>query len=45
VARARARIRDGELRITLPKIADRRGRALRIAVSIDDSGTPDTPLS
>jgi HSP20 family protein len=45
VSKARAYIRNGELRITLPKIADRRGRALRIAVTAADSRTPDTPLS
>jgi HSP20 family protein len=35
VARADARLRDGELRVTLPRIEDRRGREHRIAVRID----------
>jgi HSP20 family protein len=33
VARARATLRDGELRITFPKIAERRGQARRIPIS------------
>jgi HSP20 family protein len=31
-SRARATLRDGELRISIPKIADRRGKAIRISV-------------
>lgn len=33
VQRGRAVLEDGELRVSLPKIADRRGRAIRIAVT------------
>ena len=32
-ARARATIADGELRISIPKIAERRGRPVRIAIT------------
>ncbi len=32
-SRARATVRDGELRITLPKIGDRRGRLIEIAIN------------
>ena len=32
-SRARATLVDGELRISIPKIADRRGQAIRIAVT------------
>jgi len=32
-AQAQATLRDGELRITLPRITDRRGRAIRVPVS------------
>ena len=35
VARAEARLRDGELRLILPRIDDRRGREHRIPVRID----------
>jgi len=35
--RARARIVDGELQISLPKVADRRGRAIPIAVDAEAS--------
>ena len=35
VARADARLRDGELRVILPRIDDRRGREHRIPVRID----------
>jgi HSP20 family protein len=35
VARAEARLRDGELRVILPRIDDRRGREHRIPVRID----------
>ena len=33
IAKARATLRDGELRITFPKIADRRGRGRQIPIS------------
>jgi HSP20 family protein len=33
--RADARLRDGELRVTLPRIEERRGRELRIPVRTD----------
>lgn len=36
IAHASAQIRNGELTITLPKIAERRGRAFRIAVTAPD---------
>ena len=32
-ARARARLSDGELRVSVPKIGDRRGRAIPITIS------------
>ena len=32
-SRASARLADGELRITIPRIAERRGRAIRIEIS------------
>jgi HSP20 family protein len=32
-AKARATLKDGALRISLPKIADRRGRAIQIAIT------------
>jgi HSP20 family protein len=35
IARSRAALRDGELTIVLPKIADRRGRSHAIAVTTD----------
>jgi HSP20 family protein len=35
VARADARLRDGELRVILPRIDDRRGREHRVTVRID----------
>ena len=35
VARADARLRDGELRLVLPRIDDRRGREHRVSVRID----------
>jgi HSP20 family protein len=35
VARADARLRDGELRLVLPRIDDRRGREHRVTVRID----------
>lgn len=35
VARADARLRDGELRLVLPRIDDRRGREHRVPVRID----------
>ena len=35
VARADARLRDGELRVKLPRIEDRRGREHRVTVRID----------
>lgn len=35
VARADARLRDGELRLVLPRIEDRRGREHRIPVRVD----------
>ena len=38
-ARATATLSDGELRLTLPKIADRRGRAIRVTIA---SGRPGT---
>ena len=37
-AKARARLKDGELRIVLPKVAERRGR--EILVSIDTEAAP-----
>jgi HSP20 family protein len=40
-AKARARLKDGELRIILPKLPDRRGR--EIIVSIETDGAPATP--
>ena len=39
VQRSRAEVRDGELTILLPKLADRRGRAHRIAIGTN----PDRP--
>jgi HSP20 family protein len=39
VEHGRATIRNGELSIVLPKLADRRGRAHRIAIATDDSRT------
>jgi HSP20 family protein len=36
--RARSWLASGELRITLPKVADRRGRAISIPVATADSG-------
>ena len=35
VARADARLRDGELRLVLPRIEERRGREHRIPVRVD----------
>jgi HSP20 family protein len=35
VARADARLRDGELRVILPRIDDRRGREHRVTVRVD----------
>jgi HSP20 family protein len=43
-ARARARLSEGELRVTLPKIADRRGRPIKIAVT-DGPHHSDKPLA
>ena len=37
-SKARAQITDGELQISLPKVADRRGRAIPIAVAASGSG-------
>ena len=37
--KAHARLRDGELRIILPKMQDRRGRELRVAIETDAAGT------
>lgn len=34
-AKARARLRDGELRIMLPKIAERRGREILVAIDTE----------
>src|SRR3954467_11725472 len=34
-SRARAAFTNGELRVTLPKVADRRGRAIRIALTTE----------
>lgn len=34
-AHARARLKDGELRIILPKVAERRGRELLVAIEAD----------
>jgi HSP20 family protein len=39
-SRARAAIANGELRISLPKIADRRNRAIRIAVEPAPTSSP-----
>ena len=41
-ANARARLRDGELRISLPKIPERRGREILVAVE-SDSGDRSSP--
>ena len=40
VEHAHARLRDGELRIVLPKLEERRGQALRIAITPDEERTP-----
>jgi HSP20 family protein len=37
-SQARARLADGELRVTVPKIGDRRGRAIPIAVATPTHG-------
>ena len=38
-AKARARLKDGELRIILPKIPERRGRELLVAIDTESSPT------
>jgi HSP20 family protein len=38
-ANARARLKDGELRIILPKIAERRGREMLVAIDTDVPST------
>jgi HSP20 family protein len=40
VAQARARLAEGELRVTVPKIADRRGQELRVRIDVESSGAP-----
>ena len=40
VEHAHARLQDGELRIVLPKLEERRGQALRIAITPDEERTP-----
>lgn len=37
--KAHARLREGELRISLPKLADRRGREIPVAIESDASAT------
>jgi HSP20 family protein len=37
--KAHARLRDGELRIILPKMQDRRGREILVAIETDAAGT------
>jgi HSP20 family protein len=37
VSLARARLVDGELRVTVPKIAERRGQELRVAIEVERS--------
>jgi HSP20 family protein len=38
-AKARARLKDGELRIILPKIQERRGREITVAIDTDSAVT------
>jgi HSP20 family protein len=40
VQHSRATIRDGELKILLPKLADRRGRSHRIAITTSTDPNP-----
>jgi HSP20 family protein len=37
VSQARARLADGELHVTVPKIAERRGQELRVAIEVERS--------
>jgi HSP20 family protein len=39
-AKARARLREGELRIILPKIAEQRGREILVAIDTETSEAP-----
>jgi HSP20 family protein len=39
-AQTRARLKDGELRIILPKLQERRGRDIIVAIDTDGSATP-----
>jgi HSP20 family protein len=38
-SRARATLTDGELRVSLPRIADRRGRSIRVTISSESPST------
>jgi HSP20 family protein len=42
VSQAQARLAEGELRVTVPKIADRRGQELQIAIEVDPAA-PGAP--
>jgi HSP20 family protein len=42
-AKARARLREGELRIILPKIAEQRGREILVTIDTETSETPPQP--
>lgn len=42
VSQAKARLAEGELRVTVPKIADRRGQELQIAIEVERSA-PGAP--
>jgi HSP20 family protein len=39
-SQARARLKDGELRIILPKLQERRGREMLVAIDTDGATTP-----
>jgi HSP20 family protein len=42
-AKARARLREGELRIILPKIAEQRGREILVTIDTETSDAPPQP--
>jgi HSP20 family protein len=42
-ARARARLRDGELRLVLPKVPERRGQEFLVAIDADEGPPPAAP--
>ncbi len=39
-SKTRARLKDGELRIVLPKVTERRGREIIITIETDTEGVP-----